>query len=102
MANPTVLGMTNASDEKIYLQLDQPDPTLKSRDSGSIILKLDQRENVLYLDKSAIRTFNGKPFVYIPDENGLPTLRYVTLGLEVKNVVEIVEGLDEGDQVIIQ
>ena len=63
---------------------------------------LDERKNVLYVNNKAIHTVNGNPFVYMLDKDGLRTMRYVTLGLELKDTIEITSGLEEGDQVIIE
>lgn len=99
--DPVELGISQNGKEKIYLQLEQPDPSLNSGDTGKITLLLDQRMDVLYVDSDAIHYYAGEPFVYIPADNGLRTMRYVTLGLQLRDVVEITSGLAEGEQVII-
>lgn len=89
-------------DEPIaYLQLLQPDPTLENGVSGTIEVILDQREDVLYVSKDAIKAAEGAKFVYKLDENNLRVLQEVTTGLEDGEYVEIVNGLAEGDSVII-
>jgi len=98
------LGLTDVtSDEPIaYLKLDHPDPTLESGDRGSIEVVLDSRTDVLYLDRDAIKTAEGKQFVYILDENGLKVMHDVTVGLVSGDFVEITSGLSEGDSVILE
>ena len=96
------LGLTEESKEKrAYFQLLQPDPTLESGNSGLINIVLDSRENVLYVNKKAIKTAGGKQFVYILNEEGLRESKDVTVGAEFGNVVEILSGLKEGDSVIL-
>lgn len=90
------------SDLIAYLQLLQPDPTLENGVSGSVNVVLDQREDVLYVDRKAVKTADGKYFVYMLDENGLRTRKEITTGLETGNYVEIVSGLTEGDSVILE
>ena len=85
----------------VYLKLKQPEPTLQEGDSGTILLTLDQRQDVLYVDKDAIETADGETFVFILDENGLRTTKTVTTGLTVNGFTEITEGLSEGDTVIV-
>ena len=85
----------------VYLKLKQPEPTLQEGDSGSIRLTLDQRLDVLYVDKDAIETADGETFVFILDENGLRATKTVTTGLTVNGFTEIIEGLSEGDTVIV-
>ena len=70
--------------------------------SGSVNVVLDQREDVLYVDRKAVKTADGKYFVYMLDENGLRTRKEITTGLETGNYVEIVSGLTEGDSVILE
>lgn len=84
-----------------YLQLLQSDPTLENGVSGSIRVTLDQREDVLYVHKEAIKTADGGQFVYMLDENGLRIRRGVTTGLESGDYIEVVNGLEEGDMVIV-
>lgn len=84
-----------------YLKLLQPDPTLTSGSSGSIQIVEDQRNDVLYLDKTAIITSNGETFVYMLDADGLRIIQPVKTGFVCNDYVEILEGLEEGDLVII-
>lgn len=84
-----------------YLQLLQPDPSLSDGNSGNIHIVMDQRTDVLYVDKKAIITSNGESFVYQLDENGLRVIQKVTTGLVCNEYIEILEGLEEGDLVII-
>lgn len=93
---------TEDSDPIAYLQLLQPDPTLENGTSGTVNVILDQREDVMYLDRKAVKTADGKHFVYMLDEEGLRIRREVTTGLETGNYVEIISGLSEGDSVILE
>ena len=88
---------TNAS----YLKLLQPDPTLTNGSLGSIQIVEDQRNDVLYLDQAAIITSNGETFVYMLDADGLRMIQPVKTGFVCGDYVEILEGLKEGDLVII-
>lgn len=102
VVDPALFGEEAVASGDIYLKLDQPDPTLSDGARGTLVHLLDQRTNVLYVDKDAIYTSNGEPFVYLLDDNGLRTMQKVTTGLEVSDVVEITSGLKEGDRVIIE
>lgn len=98
------LGIADSGKESgsiVYLQLLNPDPTLENGASGSIKLVLDRREDVLYVDKEAVKTADGERFVYMLDERGLRVLRKVTTGMESRDWVEIVGGLAEGDRVLL-
>ena len=84
-----------------YLQLLQPDPSLENGVSGTIRVTLDYREDVLYVNKKAIKTADGGQFVYMLDEDGLRIRREVVTGLECGDYIEIMDGLAEGESVII-
>ncbi len=102
--DPSQLGLAQqqeGEDSMAYLQLLQPDPTLENGASGTIQVTLDQREDVLYVSKEAIKAAEGAQFVYMLDESGLRILREVVTGLENEEYVEIVSGLVEGDSVVI-
>ena len=85
----------------VYLRLKQPDPTLEDGARGKITVILEQREDTLYVDKDAVRTSNGTSFVYMLDENGMRVMQEVTTGLLSGNWIEIVDGLQEHDSVIL-
>ena len=90
-------------DEPIaYLRLTQPDPTLEEEEKGTIQITLEERKDVLYVNKKAIKTSNGQSFVYMLDEEGLRIMQEVTTGLESGSYIEIMSGLKEGDSVIIE
>lgn len=84
-----------------YLKLLQPDPTLTDGKAGTIHIVKDQRNDVLYVDDDAIVTSNGETYVYMLDENGLRVVQKVKTGFACDNYIEILEGLEEGDLVII-
>ena len=100
--DPQTLGdLVDPESETVYLQLVQADPTISSGTYGTIVIVLDQRTDVLYVDKDAIHTSAGASFVYMLDENGLRISRQVKTGMETNDYVQITDGLQEGDHVIL-
>lgn len=85
-----------------YMELKQPDPTLESGSNGKVTVVHDSRENVLFINKRAVKSANGEQFVYMLDENGLRYMQYVTTGLEANEYIEIMDGLSEGDSVVLE
>ena len=57
-------------------------------------------KNVLLVDKDAVQKEEGKYFVYLL-EDGVVHKRYVSLGLENKKSVWILDGLSEGQELIL-
>ena len=68
--------------------------------SGDIELVTDRRENVLRVPVSALNSADGRNFVYVLDENNMREVRWVEIGLYGDDMVEILEGLEEGEKVI--
>jgi macrolide-specific efflux system membrane fusion protein len=97
----SALGISEETGKDVYFQLLQPDPTLESGNSGTIQVVLDSRENVLYVNKNVIKTTQDKHFVYVLSEEGLRESRDVTVGKVFGDVIEILNGLKEGESVIL-
>ncbi|MBX2998700.1 MAG: HlyD family efflux transporter periplasmic adaptor subunit [Caldilineaceae bacterium] len=68
-------------------------------DLMQIEVELDRKENILWLPPQAIRTFDGRRFVVIQDEDAQRRVD-VRVGIQTPDRVEIVEGL-EVDQVVV-
>ncbi|MBQ7680473.1 MAG: efflux RND transporter periplasmic adaptor subunit [Butyrivibrio sp.] len=68
--------------------------------SGTLHVTLEKKENVLTLPLAAVYYADGKPYAYILDENGFRQMVWISVGLTGDSLVEIVDGLEEGDQVV--
>lgn len=100
--DPSLFGLSDSEKEqKAYFQLVQPDPTLESGNSGQIEVVTDFSEDVLYVNKKAIKTAGGKQFVYVLNADGLRETKDVTVGKEFGNVIEVLSGLSEGESVLL-
>lgn len=89
-------------EEKVYLILTDEDAYFESENiRGEVHLVLDSREGVMWLPKRAVITIGGQPMVYYQDESGLRSAKPVETGLEADEGVEIISGLEAGDEVII-
>lgn len=73
---------------------------LKNGVVGSIDLILKEKKNVLYLPTALVYDMGNKKIVYVEGENGIKTIREVTVGEEMSSTVEITGGLEENEQVI--
>lgn len=68
--------------------------------NGDLDIVVDQKENVLVVPSEAVRYENGQAFVAIWENKQSKTVR-VTTGLETENNIEIIEGLNENQLVVI-
>lgn len=62
----------------------------------------DESENVLYISNRAVTRENGKSYVKVKDDNGNISTKEITTGFSDGSDVEVIEGLEEGDIVIIE
>ena len=68
--------------------------------SATIKVVLDERKSVLALPVGAIYHADGKPYVYVLDENDFRQIQWIETGLTGDDKVEILSGLNEGDKVV--
>ena len=61
---------------------------------------LDKRENVIVLPRNVVRNYMGRRYVQVL-EDGLKKERDVQVGLETSTDVEIIKGLEEGEEVVV-
>lgn len=85
----------------VYLMLKEPQPIFEDGDRGYFNLVLDSREGVLMIPEGAVTSANGEKIVYYQDDEGMKDIKRVVTGLVANGMVEIIEGLEEGDNVII-
>ncbi len=76
---------------------------------GNVMVITEQAKDVLYIPTAAVRMIDEKTAVYVVDENGMRSIRYVEIGLSVSgnlgenvNLTEIRSGLQLGEEVIIR
>lgn len=99
------LGLEETFSEKgaktLYFQLQAPSMNLESGDRGTLVLTLAESHDTLFITSEALHSVDGRHFVYQMDENGLKTMVDVEIGLVTTRYVEILSGLSEGDNVIL-
>jgi len=72
---------------------------VKLGDAARISLLLDRRDDVLVIPRDLLHGFMGQKTVYILDD-GIKKDRNVQVGIETPTEVEIVKGLEEGEEII--
>ncbi|HBP37595.1 MAG TPA: efflux transporter periplasmic adaptor subunit [Clostridiales bacterium] len=103
VANPTTLfndPIESLRDAAIIrIQGDNPKEA-EMGDSARIIYVIEKRENVLILKRSLINLMSGRRYVNVL-EDGVRVEKDVEIGLQTDTEAEIVNGLEEGDLVIV-
>ena len=64
-------------------------------------LKILIKEDALYVNKDIIKDKNGKKYVFIVNKNNQLEQREVTLGINNDTEVEIIDGINEGEVVVL-
>ena len=93
---------TGASDEHvIHVVLDDApsDNTYQIGDRVTVYVTLANKQGVLWLPPDAIRSAGGRTFVIVNSDSG-PQRVDVELGLQTRDMIEIVSGLIEGQVVV--
>ena len=96
--SPTVDPESRMAD--IEIQVDNRDHRLKPGMFARVNLVVQRRNGVLLLSKDSLIREHGRTRVFV-HENGRALLREVVLGLEGEKYVEVVRGLQEGEEVIV-
>ena len=93
-------GATDQTDETATrIALDDPNVTVELGELATVIISLERKENVLWLPPEAVRSFQGRDFVVIQDNDAQRRV-VVRLGLETQDQIEILEGVEEGQVVV--
>jgi macrolide-specific efflux system membrane fusion protein len=94
-------GVMATNDTNTRITVDLPaGTTLKMSDMVSITVILENKSGVLWLPPSAIRSFEGRNFVVVQAEDAAPRRVDIKVGLSNDDMVEVLEGLEEGQIVI--
>jgi RND family efflux transporter MFP subunit len=98
---PSPYGTGESDERVIHVVLDSPPSadTYQSGDNVTVTVLLASKEGVLWLPPDAIRSAGGRTFVIINSESG-PQRVDVELGLQTRDRVEILSGLEEGQVVV--
>lgn len=88
-------------DESVRISVDGDLTELDLGDLANVVVTLEEADNTLWLPPAAIRNFQGRRFVIVQDEERQRRVD-ITVGIEGKDRIEILEGLEEGQVVLGQ
>lgn len=88
-------------EKQVFSIVDSPEKQgLEVGTMGTMSVVLESREDVLTLPNGTVFDADGENYVYVLNEENMREVRFVEIGLTGNNKVEIVSGLNEGDQVV--
>ena len=98
---PSPFGTGPGDEGAIHVVLDSPPSanTYQSGDKVTVIVQLASQEGALWLPPDAIRSAGGRTFVIINSDGG-PKRVDVEIGLQTRDMVELLSGLEEGQVVV--
>jgi len=102
---PLGVEKDNVTTFEVRVSIDNPGGELKANMTANAEIMLDEHKGVMTVPENAVSYDAQKnAFVQVPDKNQKEGMHKVavTVGLSNGSVTEIVKGLKEGDQVVLQ
>ncbi len=96
------LDAGNVKEGMIYFQMEVSDPDLSQGDTGIVRITQAEKKNTLCVVTGAVQDLAGQSVVYILDDQGMRQVQPVTVGISNEKITEILEGLSEGQAVILK
>lgn len=90
----------NEKKQTATIKLDKIPKDAKLGDQIQLNINLNRKDDVLVISKNAVRFFNSTPYVKVM-ENDDRIEKFIELGIDNGQMVEIIQGLKEGEEVII-
>jgi macrolide-specific efflux system membrane fusion protein len=86
---------------RFKLPVDNKDLNYRLGMDGDVLITLEQEDEALVIPIDALNDDNGKNFVWVKENDKL-IKKYVTIGIENDTEVQILEGLNPHDSVVIK
>ncbi|MCR4791278.1 MAG: hypothetical protein K5871_00860 [Lachnospiraceae bacterium] len=95
----TEINALKASGRDVYsvFEIDDPDGNVKAGQKVSIVIIYAKQENVLTVSKDAVHRDDGGYYVNLTNGDKV----YITRGISNGMFIEVVSGLEEGDEVMV-
>ncbi len=94
----TVINLGTRSVGEVLVKIDDADSGLLPDTNVTVMVTISSQSNALSVPREALRSENGKPYVYKIVKDGLQKT-FVTTGAINLTQAAILSGLEEGDQV---
>jgi len=100
----TPMNMETWTEEEQYFEVvSRPETVELTVDTkGNVTIPIEEKANVLCIPNLCIYEADGQKYVYMVDDEGMKTVQFIKTGLVGDEYTEIISGLEEGQQVIMQ
>lgn len=100
--DPAEIIIDNVPTYKVTLQFDKNDEKIRSGMTANIDILTKEKKDTLSLPRETVFEHEGKQFVMFKDKNGSVAEKEVKTGIkDSSGNIEILEGLKEGDKVVV-
>ena len=86
---------------RVRISLENPDSTIKAGLFAHTAVDILQRPQTIFVPQAAVLVRNGEQYVFVLREDGTVERRLVKIGLLNDETEEILEGLAEGEKVVL-
>jgi RND family efflux transporter MFP subunit len=87
---------------RVELELVQTDRRIKVGMFADIRIYIEQKTGVPVLPREALTGSTDQQFVFVADQDGTAERREIVLGLEGEEFLEVVSGVEKGEEVIVR
>lgn len=98
---PSGVNISGVTNYYVTVLLDSGDPRLTTGQTAQVGVVSTQKENALAVPIAAVEKRGDKSFVKVKGPDGNPVDKEFTPGLTGDTVVEVLSGLNEGDEVLL-
>ncbi|MGK7891541.1 MAG: efflux RND transporter periplasmic adaptor subunit [Leptolyngbyaceae cyanobacterium] len=91
-----------STDLRVVVELDRPSQALIPGTQVSVDIIPEQRLDVIKVEAGAIQQSDDGPFVWVLGADNTAQQQPITVGLEGLTELEVTQGLEDGDQVIVR
>ncbi|MAG13141.1 MAG: hypothetical protein CMN78_00945 [Spirochaetales bacterium] len=95
------LGENALKENKVQIDVFDVPESMERGELGRLEIILEESHDTISVQKSDVHTFGQRTFVYVL-RNGIKVEQDIAVGLQTRTKVEVTEGLEDGDLVIIR
>lgn len=99
ISHTAVMNSQNVPVVSAFIHIDNPDENIFLGMEAKALLSLASVQDALMIPSEALNEGKDGPFCYVL-ENGVVTVRLITMGISTDDYIEVTDGLKEGDLVI--
>jgi multidrug efflux pump subunit AcrA (membrane-fusion protein) len=86
---------------KVFVDVENPEEELKPGMHAEVEIAAEIHKNKLLVSQDAILTRSQRKLLFVV-EDGLAKWRYIEIGLENEKYAEVLDGVKEGEKVIVE